>query len=68
MSEDNFTPDERARLSWLLENENKIKQLVDKDEKVSWALATIRNIAVYLTAIMAGWLALKEFFFRGGQP
>lgn len=66
MAEREFTAEEHRRLQWLLENEDKIKQLVDKDEKVSWAIATLRNVAMYLAGLIGAWYAIKEFWKSGG--
>lgn len=56
MSED----EAKKRLEWLEEHQPEIAELLVRQKRWAWLAAMLKSVAIWLAAIMAGWLALRQ--------
>ena len=52
--------EEQRRLEWLREHQPEIAELLTRQKRWDWLAVMLRNVAIWLAAMMAGWLALRQ--------
>lgn len=52
--------DEQKRLDWLAEHQPELEAMLTRQRRFEWLAGMLKTVAIWLAAIMAGWVALRQ--------